>query len=100
MVALRSLLAATALAAAAPAHSDPVDRWRSLIAEASARFGVPQAWSERVMRAESRGPTTPAGSPPTSPPGPMGLMQPMPETRHEGTARLGPGGTPHAPDPK
>src|SRR3546814_13619472 len=55
MVALRSLLAATAPAAAAPAHADPVDRWRSLIAEASARFGVPQAWSERAMGRERRG---------------------------------------------
>src|SRR3546814_15521362 len=83
MVALRSLLAATALAAAAPAHADPVDRWRSLIAEASARFGVPQAWIERVMRAESRGRTTLAGRPITSRAGALGLMQLMPATRGE-----------------
>src|SRR3546814_209690 len=97
MVALRSLLAATALAAAAPAHADPVDRWRSLIAEASARFGVPQAWIERVMRAESRGRTTLAGRPITSRAGAMGLMQPMPATWAEMRARLGLGGNPHDP---
>src|SRR3546814_10276346 len=97
MVALRSLLAATALAAAAPAHADPVDRWRSLIAEASARFGVPQAWIERVMRAESRGRTTLAGRPITSRAGAMGLMKLLPATWAEMRARLGLGGHPHDP---
>src|SRR3546814_9593409 len=97
MVALSVLHAASALAAASRAQADPVDRWRSLIAEASARFGVPQAWIERVMRAESRGRTTLAGRPITSRAGAMGLMQLMPATWAEMRARLGLGGNPHDP---
>src|SRR3546814_10368188 len=97
MGALRALHAATALAAAWPAHADRVDRWRSLIAEASARFGVPQAWIGRVMRAESRVRTTLAGRPITSRAGAMGLMQLMPATWAEMRARLGLGGNPHDP---
>src|SRR3546814_7297010 len=37
-----------ALIVAAPANADPVQRWRPFIAEASARFGIPAAWIERV----------------------------------------------------
>ena len=97
MVALRSLLTAAVLAGATPAYADPVDRWRSLMAEASARFGVPQDWIERVMRAESRGRTTLAGRPITSRAGAMGLMQLMPATWAEMRARLGLGADPHDP---
>lgn len=97
MVALRWILAAAALAGATPAYGDPVDRWRSLIAEASSRFGVPQDWIERVMRAESHGLTTLAGRPITSRAGAMGLMQLMPATWSEMRARLGLGTDPHEP---
>src|SRR3546814_19417733 len=96
MVALRSRLAATSLAAAAPAHADPVDRWRSLIAEASARFGVPQAWIERVMRAETRGRPTLAVRPITRRAGAMGLMHRMPATWAAIPARLRLGGNQNA----
>src|SRR3546814_948782 len=69
-----------ALIVAAPANADPVQRWRPFIAEASARFGIPAAWIERVMRAESGGRTRLHGEPITSWAGAMGLMQLMPGT--------------------
>jgi len=53
MAGLRTALLATALLWAAPAAADPVDRWDTYIAEASTRFGVPEPWIRRVMRAES-----------------------------------------------
>src|SRR3546814_17620247 len=65
---------------AAPANADPVQRWRPFIAEASARFGIPAAWIERVMRAERGGRTRLHGEPITSWAGAMGLMQLMPGT--------------------
>nr|WP_188645878.1 lytic transglycosylase domain-containing protein [Tsuneonella deserti] len=80
----------------APA-SDPVTRWRPYIAEASARFGVPAEWIERVMRAESGGYTTLAGRPITSRAGAMGLMQLMPATWAEMRARHGLGADSHDP---
>lgn len=97
MVALRAALAATALLVATPAHADPIDHWRSLITEASARFGVPIAWIESVMRAESRGLTMLDGRPTTSRAGAMGLMQLMPVTWSAMRARLGLGSNPHDP---
>ena len=97
MGALRLAAIAVALAIAAPARADPVDRWRPYIAEASARFGVPVDWIERVMRAESGGRTRLAGRPITSHAGAMGLMQLMPGTWTEMRARLGLGGDPHDP---
>ncbi|MGN8001165.1 lytic transglycosylase domain-containing protein [Sphingomonas sp. 22176] len=72
-------LVATAAAAGRP-KTDPVSRWRAEIAEASARFSVPAAWIERVMRAESGGQTMRGGRPITSRAGAMGLMQVMPAT--------------------
>lgn len=74
-----------------------VGQWRAEIAEASARFGVPALWIERVMRAESRGRTMQNGKPITSPAGAMGLMQLMPGTWAELRSRLGLGRDPHAP---
>jgi soluble lytic murein transglycosylase-like protein len=97
VAALKSLVASVALAVAMPAHADPVDRWRPFIAEASARFGIPVAWIERVMRAESRGLTVWQGRPITSRAGAMGLMQLMPATWTEMRARLGLGANPHDP---
>src|SRR3546814_17699930 len=73
-------LMALAVLAAVPAKEQSVDRWQPYIAEASARFGVPVEWIERVMRAESGGRTTLGGRPIVSHAGAMGLMQIMPGT--------------------
>ena len=97
MAALRILFAALALVVAVPAHAGSVERWRPHIDEASARFGVPAEWIERVMRAESGGRTTLGGRPITSHAGAMGLMQLMPGTWAAMRARLGLGPDPHAP---
>lgn len=97
MAAVRIALAALALLAASPAKAGPLDRWQPYIAEASARYGVPVEWIERVMRAESGGRTTLDGRPITSRAGAMGLMQLMPGTWADMRARLGLGHDPHAP---
>ncbi|MGH6653093.1 MAG: lytic transglycosylase domain-containing protein [Sphingopyxis sp.] len=97
MAAVRVALAALALVAASPAEAQSVDRWRPYIEEASARYGVPVAWIERVMRAESGGRTTLDGRPIVSRTGAMGLMQLMPGTWADMRARLGLGSDPHAP---
>ncbi len=81
---------------AAPAAAS-VDRWSSLIAEASARFGIPEAWIRRVMAAESGGRTTLNGRPIESRAGAMGLMQLMPGTWRAMRAALGLGRDPHDP---
>jgi soluble lytic murein transglycosylase-like protein len=91
-----ALLIATP-AAAGPLRADPVSRWRAEIAEASARFGVPVAWIERVMRAESGGQTMLGGRPITSHAGAMGLMQLMPATWMAMRAAHGLGRNPHDP---
>lgn len=69
-----------------------LDRWQPFIAEAAARFGIPEAWIRAVMRAESGGRTILNGRPVTSPAGAMGLMQVVPETYGEMRQRhrLGP----------
>src|SRR3546814_18944727 len=82
---------------AAPANADPVQRWRPFIAEASARFGIPAAWIERVMRAESGGRTRLHGEPNTSWAGAMGLMQLMPGTWAELSVAQDLGPDPHDP---
>ena len=101
MGALRIIVAAVALAFAVPAHADPavdtVQRWHMHIVEASARFGIPVDWIERVMRAESGGRTMLGGRPITSHAGAMGLMQLMPGTWGQMRARLGLGVDPHDP---
>lgn len=94
---LRIAVAALALTAAMPASAQSVERWRPYIEEASARFGVPAEWIERVMRAESAGRTRLGGRPIVSQAGAMGLMQLMPGTWAEMRARLGLGSDPHAP---
>lgn len=79
----RSALAAALAITAPPASGqavDPVLRWRAHITEASLRFGVPQRWIERVMRAESGGWTALNGHPTRSRAGAIGLMQLMPKT--------------------
>lgn len=97
MAALKLVFAALALVAATPAQADPIARWRLHIAEASARFGIPEAWIERVMRAESGGRTTLSGRPIRSRAGAMGLMQLMPGTWAEMRRRLDLGRDPHDP---
>jgi len=94
---LKPFALAVALLVATPAAADPVDRWRAEIAEASARFGVPVAWIERVMRAESGGQTMLGGRPITSHAGAMGLMQLMPATWMAMRAAHGLGRNPHDP---
>ena len=91
MAPLKTIFVAVALVAAAPAHARSVERWRPYVEEASARFGVPVDWIERVMRAESGGRTRLRGRPIRSAKGAMGLMQLMPGTWAEvrATLRLG-----------
>lgn len=98
MAALRLLLCLFCLLwGSAAARADPVARWRPYVEEASARFGVPVAWIERVMRAESGGRTMLGGRPIISSAGAMGLMQLMPGTWADMRVRLGLGKDPHAP---
>lgn len=80
MAALIRFAAALALVVVKPARADEIGRWRPYIGEASARFGVPSSWIERVMRTESGGRTDLAGRPIRSPKGAIGLMQLMPAT--------------------
>ncbi|MDE2166257.1 MAG: lytic transglycosylase domain-containing protein [Alphaproteobacteria bacterium] len=83
---IRGALAAAIIAACAFSGTTPAAardiadapsfvRWRSFIAEASHRFGIPETWIRAVMQAESSG--VPRA---TSPKGAMGLMQIMPDT--------------------
>jgi soluble lytic murein transglycosylase-like protein len=88
---------AAALAAAAPAPVDPVDRWHDLIERASIRFGVPAVWIARVIRAESAGFLTRDGHPIRSRTGAIGLMQLMPGTWATMRTGLGLGDNPDDP---
>jgi soluble lytic murein transglycosylase-like protein len=88
---------AVALCGSVPARAESVADWRPYIAEASARFGVPVAWIERVMQAESAGRTTLGGRPITSRAGAMGLMQLMPATWAEMRVAYALGDNPHDP---
>jgi len=97
MATLRLILGAASLVIAVPARAETVADWQLHIAEASARFGVPTAWIERVMQAESRGRTTLDGRPIRSSAGAMGLMQLMPGTWADMRARLGLGNNPDDP---
>lgn len=97
MGAMRIAVAAVSFVLAAPASAESVADWRPYVAEASARFDVPTAWIERVMRAESNGQTTLNGRPIRSSAGAMGLMQLMPATWADMRARLGLGFNPDDP---
>ncbi|MBB4287251.1 lytic transglycosylase domain-containing protein [Roseospira goensis] len=77
---------------AAPAQAADLAEWRSHVAETERRFGVPAAWIEAVLIAESAG--NPAA---VSPKGAMGLMQIMPATWVELRAEHGLGDDPFAP---
>jgi len=86
-----------AYAESAPATDAALDRWHGFIAEASRRFGVPEAWIRAVMQAESSGRTMLDGRPITSRAGAMGLMQVMPDTYEEIQRAHGLGPNPHDP---
>jgi soluble lytic murein transglycosylase-like protein len=88
---------ATALLWAAPTSADTVNRWQSYISEASQRFGIPEDWIVRVMRAESGGHSHRNGKPIRSRVGAIGLMQIMPATWTRLTARYGLGNNPDDP---
>ncbi len=81
----------------ASVHSEPISGWDELIDEASRRFGIPRDWVRGVMHQESGGRTSLNGRPITSPAGAMGLMQVMPATFAELTARYGLGDDPYEP---
>ena len=66
--------------------------WDDAIAEASARFGLPETWVREVIRAESGGDVRAL-----SPKGAMGLMQLMPKTWRQLRAQLGLGADPYQP---
>ena len=80
-----------------PPAPPAIERWRSIIAEASRRFGVAQAWIAAVMKVESAGQTILAGRPITSHAGAMGLMQVMPSTWADMRTRYGLGPDPYDP---
>src|ERR1700710_1988470 len=64
--------------------SQLVDRWSSLIKDASHRFGVAEEWIRAVIRMESGGRTLADDNRPiTSAAGAMGIMQLMPQTYKE-----------------
>lgn len=77
--------------------SPRIERWRPFIAEASRRFGIPQAWIAAVMQAESGGSTHLKRRPIVSPAGAMGLMQVMPGTWAAMRRQHGLGPAPHDP---
>lgn len=97
MAALKSFIATVALFMASPAQAESVDQWHDFITQASLRFGIPEGWITRVMRAESGGKTVMNGKPITSRAGAMGLMQLMPATWEALRARLNLGDNPHDP---
>ncbi|MEG3091675.1 lytic transglycosylase domain-containing protein [Sphingomonas sp. PB1R3] len=94
---VRLWIAAVSALYAGPVHAETVADLRPYIVEASSRFGVPTAWIERVMRAESDGRTMLDGRPIRSSAGAIGLMQLMPGTWVDMRARLGLGDNPDDP---
>jgi hypothetical protein len=90
-----SASAAQVLQYAPPGPSS--DPWGPYVAEAAARFAVPERWIREVMRQESGGQQYLAGSLTTSSKGAMGLMQVMPGTYAELRTRHGLGKDPYHP---
>lgn len=88
-------LAAMLLAGSSWAREAPP--WRAHVAEAAARFAIPEAWILRVIDAESGGRTHLRGRPITSPAGAIGLMQLMPGTWAQLRREHGFGPDPHDP---
>jgi soluble lytic murein transglycosylase-like protein len=62
------------------AAPDPGDPWALIVAEASERFDVPEAWIRTVIRHESGGRAFVGGRPLRGPGGTIGLMQLSPDT--------------------
>ena len=73
---------ATSVRAQTATRSETIDRFAGFIAEASTRFAVPVSWIRAVMQIESAG-----DGRATSPRGALGLMQLMPGTWVELSAR-------------
>jgi len=94
---LRLAAALIGIALVMPAQTQTVALWKPYITEASLRFGIPEEWIERVMRAESAGQTMQDGRPIRSRAGAMGLMQLMPATWYAMRQRLGLGSNPDDP---
>ncbi|WP_309086682.1 lytic transglycosylase domain-containing protein [Chelativorans sp.] len=61
-----------------PATAQATTFWSEFVAEAAARFAIPEHWIEAVIRVESGG-----NARAVSPKGAMGLMQIMPATWHK-----------------
>lgn len=97
MVALTAVLGALALLGSSASLAEPAARWAPEIAQASRRFGIPEAWIRRVIHAESRGEALRRGQPIVSPAGAMGLMQLMPGTWYDMRLGLGLGADPYDP---
>jgi soluble lytic murein transglycosylase-like protein len=75
-----------------------LNRWDPLMAEASRRFNVPQAWIRAVMVVESGGRTMAGENRPlVSSAGALGLMQLMPDTYNDMRVQYGLGPDPHNP---
>lgn len=95
---LIGITAASTPGIAPHAHAEPAavlpdsDPYAGDVAEAVQRFGVPAAWIDAVIRAESDGDRHSVSSK-----GAMGLMQLMPENWAEMHARYGLGGDPFDP---
>ena len=83
---------ATSVRAQTATRSETIDRFAGFIAEASTRFAVPVSWIRAVMQIESAG-----DGRATSPRGALGLMQLMPATWIDLSARYGPGLDPFDP---
>jgi soluble lytic murein transglycosylase-like protein len=94
---LKLAVTALTLTIATPGRPETVADWQPYITEASLRFGVPTAWIERVMRAESNGQTRLNGQPIRSRAGAIGLMQLMPATWQAMRRMLGLGANPDDP---
>ena len=92
-----TLTAACIVCVAQPSVAANVARWEPLIAEASARFTIPETWIEGVMNVESGGFVTLNGKPIMSSAGAMGLMQVMPNTYAALSERYGLGADPYDP---
>ena len=97
MARLIAPLLAIAVVWAAPARAESVSHWQPYITEASQRFGIPEDWIARVMRAESGGQTQRNGKPIRSRVGARGLMQIMPGTWASLTVRHSLGTNPDDP---
>jgi soluble lytic murein transglycosylase-like protein len=92
-----SAAAVCVLCAAQPSPAPQIAHWQPMIAEASARFALPEDWIVRVMRAESGGHPILNARPIISIAGAMGLMQVMPATYADMRAQYGLGPNPFDP---